>query len=62
MQRGAVTKKMKGTRLLNFWAPSSLIQGLDRAVRKTDSDRAKFIRSAIREKAARHGVTVGEAA
>lgn len=61
MQRGAVSKKQE-SKLLNFWAPKELIQGLDRAVRKVDSDRAKFIRQAIREKAARSGCPIEEAA
>ena len=31
-------------------------------VRKTDSDKSKFIRNAVREKLARHGITTLEAA
>jgi len=62
MQRGAVSKKEAGSKLLNFWAPRVLIKGLDRAVRRADLDRAKFIRQAIREKAERHGVQFEELA
>jgi hypothetical protein len=62
MARGSVSKTSPGTRLLNFWAPQELIATLDFAVRKTDLDRAKFIRAAIREKAAKHGVCIQEAA
>lgn len=48
MKRGAVTKKT--SRLINFWAPLSLFPVLDKAIKRTDSDYSKFIRTAIREK------------
>lgn len=62
MRRGAVSKREEGARLVNFWIPESLLLLLDQAVRQADLDRAKFIRSAIREKAARQGVILKEAA
>lgn len=55
MKRGAV-KKRSGSKLVNVWINDALLDVLDDGVRVTDLDRAKFIRHAVREKAARHGV------
>lgn len=60
MQRGAV-KKTK-SKMLTTWVPKDLIGLLDKGVVKLDTDRAKFIRSAIREKLSRSGITLQEAA
>lgn len=60
MKRGAVTKSK--SRLITLWCPINLMPLLDAAVMATDTDRSKFIRSAIREKAARAGITVKAAA
>jgi hypothetical protein len=60
MKRGAVTKKQ--ARLINFYASIPLVSVLDDAVNLLDLDRAKFIRAAIREKAARAGITINEVA
>jgi hypothetical protein len=54
MQRGAVTKEQ--AKLVNVWFPIPLLTALDVGVRIEDSDRAKFIRNAVREKAKRMGV------
>lgn len=59
MKRGAVRKK--NSRLVNIWVPPGLLTGLDRAVDLSDSDRSKFIRNAIREKAASLGIEIPEA-
>jgi metal-responsive CopG/Arc/MetJ family transcriptional regulator len=37
--------------------PGTLLTRLDEAARKEDSDRSKFVRKAIREKLARHGLS-----
>jgi len=56
MKRGS-EKKPKG-KLLSLWVPGTLLTHLDEAARKEDSDRSKFVRNAIREKLARHGIAV----
>ena len=40
--------------------PKRVLPHLDRAVRKSDSDRSKFIRTAVREKMTRLGVAAPE--
>lgn len=50
--------KKNQTRLVNFYCPVELDAALKYGARKTDSDKSKFVRSAIREKLARHGVHV----
>lgn len=50
--------KKAGSRLINFHCPKALEEALKTGVRKTDSDNSKFVRNAIREKLARHGVAV----
>lgn len=47
------TKKSE-KKLLTVWMPKALMPFLDAGVRIEDSDRSKFIRSAIREKLAHH--------
>lgn len=54
MKRGSVTKK--SSRLVNVWIPEVLLPVIDRAVVTNDTDRAKYIRQAIREKLEREGV------
>jgi hypothetical protein len=44
------------TKLVNFRAPAGLLTAARRASRRADLDLSKFIRSAIREKARRHGI------
>ena len=53
--------KKSGSRLVNFHCPDDLKQALQKGVQKTDSDKSKFIRNAVREKLARHGITLGAA-
>jgi metal-responsive CopG/Arc/MetJ family transcriptional regulator len=53
MKRAAKTPE---GRLLTVWMSKSLLPSLDEGVKKEDSDRSKFIRNAIREKLARHGI------
>ncbi len=48
MKRGAITKS--SSRLINLWIPEVMVPVIDMAVVDSDTDRAKFIRSAIREK------------
>ena len=54
MKRGAVTKKE--SKLINVWVPQLLLPSIDLAVQNSDTDRAKFIRQAIREKLTRDGI------
>ena len=58
MNRGRL-KKVE-CKLLNFYCQEEMFPALDEAVRKLDTDRSKFIRAAIREKMARHGVMISE--
>ena len=51
MKRGTVTKKE--ARLLTAWVPTPMFAAVDDAVRAEDTDRSKFVRSAIKEKLAR---------
>ena len=48
--------KKNGSRLVNFQCPPALEEALQKGVRQTDSDKSKFVRNAIREKLARHGI------
>jgi metal-responsive CopG/Arc/MetJ family transcriptional regulator len=48
--------------MLTIWVPETLIPYIDVGVRSCDSDRSKFIRNAVREKLARLGVIISEAA
>ena len=54
MKRGPYKKKE--CKLINFYLPETMLPFVDRAVRVLDTDRSKFIRQAIREKMAFHGV------
>ncbi len=58
MKRGSVSKS--SARLLNLWVPDHFFPLIDEGVRLTDSDRSKFVRSAIREKLFRLGVNLKE--
>ena len=50
--------KKKDSKLITVWVPKELLPPLAQGVLKTDSDRSKFVRNAIREKLARHGVSM----
>ena len=54
MKRGTIKKA--DSRLLTVWIPESLEGPLEQGVAKEDSDKSKFVRNAIREKLARHGI------
>jgi|NGEPerStandDraft_6_1074524.scaffolds.fasta_scaffold16672_3 metal-responsive CopG/Arc/MetJ family transcriptional regulator len=54
MRRGHFKKPVR--KLLTVWIPEALLSYLDQGVQKEDSDRAKFIRAAIREKLGRQGM------
>ena len=56
MKRGNLKKSE--SRLLTVWIPDSLEEPLNRGVAKEDSDKSKFVRNAIREKLARHGIVI----
>ncbi|WP_193214954.1 ribbon-helix-helix protein, CopG family [Luteolibacter marinus] len=51
--RGAVTKDE--SHLVTVWVPIPVVAGIDAAVKRRDTDRSKWIREAIREKAEREG-------
>jgi metal-responsive CopG/Arc/MetJ family transcriptional regulator len=51
--RGAVTKA--GANFLGAYVPKEIVDLVDLAVRQEDTDRSKFIRSALREKLVRQG-------
>jgi len=59
MKRGAVKKSR--SRLVPVWFPLTLLPFLDAAIHTLDTDRSKFIRTAVREKMARAGVRPFEA-
>lgn len=48
MKRGATTKDER--KLINVWVPVPLLNILDDCIKAEDTDRAKFIRGAVREK------------
>jgi hypothetical protein len=48
--------------MLTVWVPRPYFPLIARGVRKTDTDRSKFVRAAIREKLARHGIAMTEEA
>lgn len=54
MKRGAIKKQNCKALLIHF--PLPVVDGIDLAIRIEDSDRSKFIRNAVREKLARHGL------
>ena len=45
---------------MTVWVPRPYFPLIERGVRKTDSDRSKFVRAAIREKLSRHGINMTE--
>jgi hypothetical protein len=49
---------IKPETLVNFRAHPSLVRSAKEAARRIDLDLSKFIRTAIREKARRHGVPI----
>jgi len=52
--------KKNETALLTLWVPKDYFPLIARGVRINDTDRSKFVRAAIREKLARHGVPMPE--
>ena len=56
MNRGTVKKI--DSKLLTVWLPESFDLPLQQAIAKEDTDKSKFVRNAIREKLARHGITI----
>ena len=60
MQRGAIKKG--SSKLLTLWVPESFVPAINQGVMLTDTDKSKFVRSAIREKFARLGIHLKEAA
>jgi len=48
MQRGSV--KTKTSTLVSVWLPTWLLEAMDAAVVREDSDRSKFIRRAVRNR------------
>ena len=48
--------------LMTLWVPKPYFPLIQKGVRKTDLDRSKFVRAAIREKLARHGIQMTEEA
>ncbi len=58
MKRGAVKKNE--SRLLTVWIPDSFERPIQQAVAMGDTDKSKFVRNAIREKLARHGIILQE--
>jgi metal-responsive CopG/Arc/MetJ family transcriptional regulator len=47
-QRGAVKKAT--SKFLGVWLPDNVVEILDQAIVRQDSDRSKFVRTAIKEK------------
>ena len=56
MKRGAVKKSE--SKLLTVWIPEAFDRPMKQAVALEDSDKSKFVRNAIREKLARHGIAI----
>ena len=54
--RGAVTKNE--SHMVTVWVPKPVVAAVNTAVRLRDTDRSKWIREAMREKAAREGVSI----
>lgn len=50
--------KKPETKLVNFHCHTGLVELMDNAVVALDTDRSKFIRTAVREKMVRHGVKI----
>ena len=56
MKRGAIRKR--DSELVALWVPKALVDAMDSAVNKEDSDRSKFIRRALRRHILDSGVYV----
>lgn len=56
MKRQRDKHKKAGRTLVGAWLPDDLIPALDRAVSLEDSDKSKFLRNALRDRIARHGI------
>ena len=57
MKRGSTQKP---STMLTVWMPRQYFPIIEKGVRKLDTDRSKFVRAAIREKLARHGIELTE--
>jgi metal-responsive CopG/Arc/MetJ family transcriptional regulator len=55
-KKGSVTDD--GRRLISLWVPGPLVHTVDTTAKANDTDRSKWIREAMREKAARDGHAV----
>ena len=60
MKRGRFRKSE--SELVALWIPRELLAVMDLEVRRTDTDRSKLLRNALREKLTRAGVQLKEAA
>jgi metal-responsive CopG/Arc/MetJ family transcriptional regulator len=61
VKRGKYSGARKRNALLvTAWVPRELVQAIDVVVALEDSDRSKFLRNAIRERAARYGIRIEE--
>lgn len=60
MKRGSIRKR--DATLITIWFPKPIETAINTAVTRHDSDRSKYIRSAVREKLLRDGILVKEAA
>jgi len=56
MKRGLITKS--SATMVNLLVPEDWLPRIEQAVRMLDTDRSKFIRTAIREKLAKAGVEI----
>ena len=56
MKRGAV--KRNESTMISLWFPKGMARAIDQAVNMGDLDRSKFIRLAVKEKLAMHGIRV----
>ena len=59
MKRGAIHKNVNAKQVL-VWFPDALISAMQECVVRTDTDRSKLIRQAVREKLEGLGISVQE--
>ncbi len=50
-------RKTRRTKILTVWLEPKEIEAVDEVAERDDSDRSKFVRTAVREKLARDGVS-----
>lgn len=53
--------KTTQSEMVTLWMPKELVRALDLEVQRSDSDRSKLIRHAVREKLSRLGIKSKEA-